>query len=435
MRRIVSLFAVTGLLALSLSGCFSDKCEQTLTYYSYAPVYKGLDEIRQAVKVSASQELRQPGKMYFKDGYIFISEINKGIHVIDNTNPAQPQSLAFIEVPGNHDIAAKGNILYADSYLDLVAIDISNPTQAAEVGRELNVFPYGVWHEGLWADPDSGIAIDWIETEITDQFNCSDGFTLPGLTRNMFTQDDLMLTSAPQASSNSQFGGGRAEMANTSGVGGSMARFTILGDYLYSVTYSDMIIFSLANATDPAEANRINVGWDIETIFPRGNTLFLGSMTGMHIYSASNPTNPQWLSSVQHVQSCDPVVADEEFAYVTLRDGNDCGGTVNQLLVFDLQSLTNPALLHTYEFFNPHGLGISGETLFICDGDEGLKIYDATDVSAITSNPLAAFPDIHAFDVIPLGNVLLTIGEDGFYQYDYSDLTDIKLLSMIPVAK
>ena len=83
---------------------------------------------------------------------------------------------------------------------------------------------------------------------------------------------------------------------------------------------------------------------------------------------------------------------------------------------------------------NPYGLGIDGNTLFLCEGEFGLKVFDIEDINSISDNELAHFPDIHAFDVIPYQKVLLMIGEDGFYQYDYSDVQDIKLLSHIVVT-
>lgn len=435
MKRYLSIFSLLALAATGLTGCFQDKCEQLITYYSYSPVYMSLEEVRQDVTPGPAQDLRNPGKIYFKDGYIFISEINKGIHVIDNSDPSNPQSVSFIKVPGNHDLAAKGNILYVDSYMDLVAIDITNPLDAQQIGREEDVFPYGSWHDGLWADPDSGIAIDWIEREVTDEVDCSNvgGWGNP----NIFLMEDALAAGAFRASSNTNLGApsGSADASVSAGTGGSMARFTIAGEHLYTVTYTEMIVFDITTLSDPNEVNRLSIGWDIETIFPKGENLFLGSMTGLHIYSIENPTTPEWLSTVQHVRACDPVVADNEFAYVTIRDGNDCGQTVNQLLIFDIEDLRAPNQIHTYNFTNPHGLGISGETLFICDGDAGLKIYDASEIGSITANQLAHFPDINAFDVIPLGNILLMIGSDGFYQYDYSSVTDITLLSKIEVVE
>jgi LVIVD repeat len=39
------------------------------------------------------------------------------------------------------DIAIRDNILYADSYTDLVVIDISNPENIKEIRRIRNIFP------------------------------------------------------------------------------------------------------------------------------------------------------------------------------------------------------------------------------------------------------------------------------------------------------
>jgi len=81
----------------------------------------------------------------------------------------------------------------------------------------------------------------------------------------------------------------------------------------------------------------------------------------------------------------------------------------------------------------PYGLGIDNSTLFICEGEQGLKVFDASNPMEITSNILAEFSDIHAYDVIPLSSYLFTIGEDGFYIYDYSNLSDINLLGSLPI--
>jgi len=87
----------------------------------------------------------------------------------------------------------------------------------------------------------------------------------------------------------------------------------------------------------------------------------------------------------------------------------------------------------SFAMTEPYGLGIDNTTLFVCEGPHGLKVYDASNHQRITSNKLAEFPDIHAFDVIPLGSFLFMIGDEGFYIYDYSDLNDISLLGFLPV--
>jgi len=71
--------------------------------------------------------------------------------------------------------------------------------------------------------------------------------------------------------------------------------------------------------------------------------------------------------------------------------------------------------------------------LFVCDGTAGLKIYNAANPLDIAANQLTAYPNNHAFDVIPLGDILVMIGVDGLYQYDYSDLNNIFELSHIDI--
>jgi hypothetical protein len=126
-------------------------------------------------------------------------------------------------------------------------------------------------------------------------------------------------------------------------------------------------------------------------------------------------------------------VVEGDYAYVTLRGGNLCGAIESQLNVIDISVIEAPELLETYPMTEPYGLGIDDEVLFVCDGKDGLKIFNASDPFGIDENMIAHYKGMDAFDVIPLGSVLLLIGEDGLYQYDYSSLDDIKQLSYIPV--
>jgi hypothetical protein len=153
----------------------------------------------------------------------------------------------------------------------------------------------------------------------------------------------------------------------------------------------------------------------------------------MHIMDLNSPESPAKLSTYEHVRSCDPVVVDDNYAYVTLRSGTMCQGFANQLEVIDIQDLRAPRLLRTYPMTNPHGLGIDNKTLFVCDGNDGLKAYDASDINNIAKNMLAHYKNINATDVIPYNNTLIMIGEDGLFQYDYSNPKDIRLLSTIEV--
>ena len=229
--------------------------------------------------------------------------------------------------------------------------------------------------------------------------------------------------------------GGVKTSSNTPGLGGSMARFTIASNTLYVVDQSSLNRFNISSPANPVATGTSYIGRNIETIFPYKNHLFIGSTDGMYIYNINNPDNPAYVSTYIHGTACDPVVVDDNYAYITLRSGTPCNTTFNQLEVVNIQNLASPTLTVTVPMTNPHGLGKDGDQLFICDGADGLKVYNAANVNTIAANQVAHFTNIQATDVIPFNNTLMMIGSDGLYQYDYSNISNITLLSRIPVEK
>ena len=81
---------------------------------------------------------------------------------------------------------------------------------------------------------------------------------------------------------------------------------------------------------------------------------------------------------------------------------------------------------------NPHGLGLDSNVLFVAEGEFGLKVFDVSDIYDIDNQLLSEIKDYHAFDVIPFNQVLIMIGEDGLYQFDYADPENLELLIIIP---
>jgi hypothetical protein len=153
----------------------------------------------------------------------------------------------------------------------------------------------------------------------------------------------------------------------------------------------------------------------------------------MFVYNIINPDHPVQTGQFSHVQSCDPVIADDKFAYVTLRSGTACQGFNNQLEILLINNVVNPSLLKVYPMTNPHGLSKDGNTLFICDGADGLKIYNATNLSSLSL--IKHIEGIETYDVIAYNSIALVVARDGLYQYDYSNPSDIRLLSKISLSK
>lgn len=404
-----------------LSSC-SDKVEET--YQVNEPVYMSYEDLRKSVDIVEGQDIIQPGKIYFIGNYILVNEFQEGIHVVNNTNPSNPVVEKFIEIPGNVDMAVKGNMLYADSYVDLVTLDISDLNNIIEVDRDTSIFPYILpnYENGVLDEvhPDKGVVIGYKTVEKT-----LDSDQRPYWGFYAERSDVAMKMDAGVS--------GQGANGGDSGTGGSMARFTIVSNYLYIVDNASLNLYDISDNSNPNFTKNIPISWNIETIFPYNQMLFIGSQTGMYVYSIQNPANPEFISEFRHASACDPVVVEGNYAYVTLRGGNLCGAIESQLDVIDISTIENPTLLKTYSMQEPYGLGIKNDVLFVCDGDAGLKVYQANDKLKIDSNLVAHYNDINAFDVIPLPDLLIMIGVDGLYQYDYSDLENIELLSHIPI--
>ncbi len=424
------MYLISALLVAVLQSACTDKCTETRVFRRFTPVLLTQNQIRQPVTTEPARTLQEPGKIYTKDGFLFINEIKQGIHVVDNRNPNAPKMVGFIRIPGNGDMAVRGNILYADSYMDLVALDISDVTNVRPVKRVNNVFPSGQFNGAFWfINSNTGDVqdqrVDYVKEEVNT--DCGEGV---GPTNNWggnwltFASDSRSMASSTGATQQA-----------TNGTAGSMARFALYDNYLYTVSSSTLQLFDIQDPTDPKTSTKIQLGWGIETIFPYGDKLFIGSQSGMYIYDNRNPQKPERMSVFQHARVCDPVVVHGDKAYVTLRSGNTCQGFTNQLDVVDISNLFSPKLIKTYPMRNPHGLGIDFPNLFICEGAYGLKTFDASDANAIDKNLREHIEGMDAYDVIPLGKSLLLIGRDGFYQYDYSNPRKLRLMSKIPVQR
>jgi hypothetical protein len=213
-----------------------------------------------------------------------------------------------------------------------------------------------------------------------------------------------------------------------------MARFTLINNYLYTVTTNSLNTFDLSTPQQPAFVAKTDLNnWQIETIFPFKDKLFIGSASGMYIYNVNNPGTPVSQGTFSHVRSCDPVIADDEYAYVTLRSGTACQGFTNQLEVLNIINPTSPSMVKIYPMTNPHGLSKDNNLLFICDGQDGVKVYDAANVSDLKL--LKKIEGIDAYDVIAYNKRALVVAKDGLYQFNYADVSNIKLLSKIVLDK
>jgi hypothetical protein len=397
-------------ILLLLQSCLKDTL--THTYTILTPVYKSKNEVYAGIRSNAPREINSPGKFFIIGHYIFLNEIDKGIHIIDNSDPAKPVKEAFIDIPGNLDIAVKGNTLYADLYSDLVVIDISDPLHVKFIKYISNIFPERNYSNGFVADS-SRIIVDWIKKDTTVNISSPSGQNFYGY---LFAPASFSSNAAAPA---------------IPGISGSTSRFNIINDYLYAVNSYSLTAFDISATNDPQKLSSNNVGWSIETIYSFKDKLFLGSSSGVFIYDISNPSSPVNLGQFSHARSCDPVIVDGDIAYVTLHDGTPCGGYSNEMDVINVSTLASPFLVRTYSTTNPHGLTKDNNQLFVCDGKGGLREYDASDPAHVILKETIS--GIETFDAIAWNKNLVVVAKDGLYQYDYTTPGKLVQKSKLPV--
>jgi len=235
-------------------------------------------------------------------------------------------------------------------------------------------------------------------------------------------------------------------MGGKTGKGGSMARFAISGDYLYTLNGREITAFDISRPSDPLPYTRDSVPWDVETLFSYGEYLYIGAEGGVYIYNKPTPSRGMELKATySHVRSCDPIVVEDGFAYVTLNNGSSCRvqNGANALEVLDVQDPLNPkisinsqGLENSKNMIDPKGLGVDGNILFVCDGVGGLKVFDINKTENNETNQTtvdllfnrdSTISEVDCYDVIPYQkNLIVSNGED-VRQFDYSQLPMVEL--------
>ncbi|MBC8033175.1 MAG: hypothetical protein H7Y03_03455 [Chitinophagaceae bacterium] len=222
----------------------------------------------------------------------------------------------------------------------------------------------------------------------------------------------------------------RSDVAG-SGTGGSLARFAIVGNYMYIVDYSDLKVLNIMDPSNPVLKNTTPVGFEIETIYPFKDKLFIGSTSVVHIFSVTDPEHPQKLStaiSPEVLRRCDPVVAKDSVAYATLRTNGTCGGTQSILAAYDIKDITNPVQKSTFPVTEPYGLGYADSALYVCD-KSGLLVFDIR--NGYYPNLVKTLSDGPYIDVIPYNDILICWVKNGLALYNIRDRFKPEIITKI----
>ncbi len=243
----------------------------------------------------------------------------------------------------------------------------------------------------------------------------------------------LLMLGCGSSSSSGSSSGSSANGASATGTGGSMARFTIVGNRLYTLNDRTIEAFDISDPSTPMPDISQPVPFDVETLRAYKDYLYIGAQSGVYIYDKELNKVAQFT----HLRSCDPVVVQDDLAFVTLNKGSRCrlNSGENTLQVLDVHDPLNPKFIMKKNMYSPSGLGIDGDKLFVCDGAGGLKLFDvnttrdetnSTTVS-ITLNRKSSRADIDCYDLIAHKGLLVVSNGKDVREYDYTHLPMVDL--------
>jgi len=404
-KILFSIFLVC-IFSLFLTSCTKDKGSIEVHFQEATAIYGDMDVIRNVALIAPTTEIENPGKLFIGDDFILIGEEGKGVHVVNNSDRQNPLAEMFINIPGNREFFVDGHILYAESFYDVVKIDIENPLSPVLLDRAENAI------QDIFTDDKGNALIGFSYEEKSVLLNQDDDF-YNEIIGDQLVYYDFAKNIIPNSAVPSSFAG------NSSDQIGTVNRMTKAKGHVYVISNSNMIVIPDDHNFSSNARRILNLQEDMETIFPHKDHLFIGSRTSMTIYNTDYELRPQQITEFDHARSCDPVLPYQDVAYVTLRTGDfsDCPGDVNGLLVVDVENLSKAYLLTEIQMSSPYGMTVIGKDLYVGEGKNGLKIFD---ISNYKKPKLKAEHDIEAYDIIsdPFDNKIVFIaGPHGLSQF------------------
>ena len=265
------------ILAVLLVGCDAESTDYEFVNVAL-PVVQSKADFRASVRIQPAEEIQQTGKIYAYQNLIFVNDEGRGVHIIDNSNPSAPIKTQFIKIPLNYDVAIKDDILYADSGTDLVLFDISVIQSISEVGRINDVF------ENEARTPDGAAYVDASQVDFQNEIIVD--YTIVQRQEEV-SNDGFELSDTASA------GGG-------TGQAGSLARFLVYNNYLYTLEFNRLTTFDISNTTAPVQTAQEYDGWNMETLFISENYLYIGTQNGLIVYNLDMPAQPVRVGEAQH---------------------------------------------------------------------------------------------------------------------------------------
>jgi hypothetical protein len=116
------------LFVLLLLSLVVSACEEPLappeTIQGLKPIYAS-QQVGDVISMPA-RPFDELGSILAIGSYVLLVEQDKGIHVIDNSDPNSPVTIAYLQLAGARQLTSDGDFVYASLGTDLYVLDIAD---------------------------------------------------------------------------------------------------------------------------------------------------------------------------------------------------------------------------------------------------------------------------------------------------------------------
>ncbi len=404
MKKIIFLSSLI-IAIISFYSCSKTTGTIRINYTKAKAVYGDLDSLRNIPLFEQAKQIEKPMGHFIGNNCVLIGERAKGIHLFEDNNLSNPSKVGYLNIPFCKEFYVDGNFLYAESGYDLLKIDISNLHSPKVISRAKNAF-----HNQLKNDKGQ-VVLGFIYENATDEFEfgSAEAKTIKKEGKLYMDYREKMI---PLSSVPSMFTGNNGKSK------GTINRIALYKNHIYVVGIETMHVF--LNNNEISKIKEIDIEDNTETIYSDRDRLYLGSQTQLTIYSLKDLSNPKKASSVEHEESCDPVLAVGDFAYSTLRSvvNEGCASSENILMVVDIKKSGNAQELQSIDMRSPYGLAMINDFLFVGEGNNGLTIFNAKTRDNLKE--VKRLTNIVAFDIMihpSYSDKIITTHHNGLKEY------------------
>jgi len=347
----------------------------------------------------------------------YVSDGNRGVQIIDVSNPASPSSVGIIPVS-------------AQNQVDGVALKGSHAFLAVG-GYPMGGYPWSLIEYDV-SNPSLPVFVEGIQTLGQSNLTFADG---PFLFQGFAV---YYISPLKEASALGSWTGGENVWPINVAVSGATA---CLPMYRADQGYTDLTVMDLSDPMTPQEAghlvlfpNTFPSHW-VSDIAMSGSTAFLGQgVEGLKIIDVSDIQNPSLIATIP--ETTDALDVAGSMAYLA----TDYGG----LQIFDVSDPAIPIKLGTFPIFC-WNLKVSGSLVYLAgyvsgdpDGYNRVVVVDVSNPTLPEEIGSVLVPHEVWGDMVQLGSILYVRTYDGNRQLlsllDLSDPTSPVFLDDLPIS-